>query len=223
MTRWLTAVALAALVASSGVAAPPDAKGKGMMGKGMGKGARAAPVKVEKLACKLGTEDRHARIAIELANDKVREFAYYSIWKPRTCSVHVTRGDAYSKWTDLERVTTVTLAEEKGAVLIDHAPGTYKFIFREVDRMRYCGAEGKVSGSLTLYRGKAACELDAVLDDDPTKLPPEPEKKELAFPEPSPEKSPDLPKGPAPEAKDLPKGPAPESKDPPTGPAPESK
>jgi hypothetical protein len=106
---------------------------------------------------------------VRLGDGKVEEFAYYSIWKPRTCSLHVQRGDAYSSWKEFKTVTTVTLNEDTGAVLIDHAPEKYKFIFRDVDRMRYCGAEGKVSGSLTVWRGRAQCELDGVMDDDPTK------------------------------------------------------
>jgi hypothetical protein len=134
-----------------------------------GKAAKAAPKKVEKLVCKLGTEWNHARIAVQLVNGKVNEFAYYSIWKPRTCSLHVQRGDSYSKWEEFKTVTTVTLAEETGAVLINHEPDKYKFLFRDVDRMRYCGTEGKVSGSLTIWRGKEACELEGVMDDDPSK------------------------------------------------------
>ena len=134
-----------------------------------GKGRKAESAKVEKLACRLGTEWNHARIAVQLRNGKVNEFAYYSIWKPRTCSLHVRRGDSYSKWEEFKTVTTVTLAEETGAVLINHEPDKYKFLFRDVDRMRYCGTEGKVSGSLTIWRGKEACELEGVMDDDPTK------------------------------------------------------
>ncbi len=137
-----------------------------------GKGAKATkPKKIEKLACKTGTEDHHARIAVVLWDGKVREFAYYSIWKPRTCSLYVQMGDPYSTWEEFKAVTTITLAEEKGAVLIDHEPGKYKFIFREVDRMRYCGADGTLSGSLTIRRGRAQCELDGVMDDDPSKPP----------------------------------------------------
>src|SRR4029079_12357430 len=46
-------------------------------------------VKYEKLACKIGTEDEQARIAVLLADGKVESFAYYSKWKPRTCSMDV--------------------------------------------------------------------------------------------------------------------------------------
>ena len=130
------------------------------------KAARPAKPKIEKLACKLGTEDQHARIAIELHNGKVNNFAYYSKWKPRTCSMEVGRGDAFSKWVDTGNVTVVTLIEDKGAFLIDHERNHYKFIFREIDRMRYCGMEGKVSGSLTVYRGRPQCALDGVMDRD---------------------------------------------------------
>jgi len=132
------------------------------------KGRAKPPPKKEVLACRLGTEERHARIAIELVNGKVDTFAYYSIWKPRTCSVAVQRGDAFSKWEDFGSVTTVTMVDDKGAVAIDHAPGRYKFLFRDIDRMRFCGAEGRITGSLTVTRGRAQCELEGVMDDDPT-------------------------------------------------------
>jgi len=126
--------------------------------------ARQAKPKVETLACRLGTEDEHARIAVELLNGRVNRFAYYSKWKPRTCSMEVERGDAYSKWDDTGDVTIVTLIEDKGAFLIDNGRGRYHFIFREIDRMRYCGMEGKVSGSLTIFRGKPLCQLEGVME-----------------------------------------------------------
>jgi len=122
--------------------------------------------KVEKLACKLGTEDEHARIAVELHDGRVNRFAYYSKWKPRTCSMDIERGDAYSKWEDTGPVTVVTLSEQKGAFLIDHERNSYHFIFREIDRMRYCGMEGKVTGSLTVFRGRPQCQLEGVMERD---------------------------------------------------------
>ena len=134
--------------------------------QGQKKGARQAKPKVEKLACKLGTEDQHARIAVELVNGKVNSFAYYSKWKPRTCSMEVQRGDAYSKWDDTGDVTVVTLIEDKGAFLIDHERNRVHFIFREIDRMRYCGMEGKLSGSLTIFRNNQQCELEGVMARD---------------------------------------------------------
>ncbi len=124
----------------------------------------APPPKVEKLACKLGTEDHHARIAVELQDGKVNRFAYYSKWKPRTCSLEVKRDDAYSKWEDTGNVTVVTLFEDNGAFLIDHERNHYHFIFRTIDRMRYCGMEGKMSGSLTIFRGKPQCQLTGLMD-----------------------------------------------------------
>jgi hypothetical protein len=121
--------------------------------------------KIEKLACALGTRDNHARIAVELVNGKVNRFAYYSIWKPRTCSMEVERGDVYSRWEDTGSVTVVTLSEDTGAFLIGHEAGKrFHFIFREIDRVRYCGMEGKVSGSLTIARGEPLCVLDGVME-----------------------------------------------------------
>lgn len=122
--------------------------------------------KREKLECKLGTEDRHARIAVELIGGRVKSLAYYSKWKPRTCSVHIVRDDAYSKWEDPGNVTVVTLNEEKGAFLIDYDRRSVKFLFRDIDRERFCGMEGKITGTLTVTRGRSQCTLEGVMDED---------------------------------------------------------
>ncbi len=121
--------------------------------------------KLEKLSCKLGSEDRHARIAVELVGGRVKSIAYYSKWKPRTCSVHIVRDDAYSKWEDTGSITVVTLNEEKGSFLIDADRSKVKFLFRDIDRERFCGMEGKITGSLTVTRGKSICELEGVMDE----------------------------------------------------------
>jgi len=128
------------------------------------KSAKPRAPKVETLACRLGTEDQHARIAVVLHDGKVNRFAYYSKWKPRTCSMDVERNDAYSKWADTGDHTVVTLFEDTGAFLIEHGRGRYHFIFREIDRMRYCGMPGKVSGSLTIFRGNPQCTLEGVME-----------------------------------------------------------
>lgn len=120
--------------------------------------------KLEKLSCKLGSEDRHARIAVEVVGGRTKSIAYYSKWKPRTCSVHIVRDDAYSKWEDTGHVTIVTLIEEKGSFLIDHEKKFVKFLFRDIDRERFCGMPGKITGSLTVTRGKDQCELEGVMD-----------------------------------------------------------
>ncbi len=114
--------------------------------------------KSETLACRLGTEDRHARIAVVIVRGKTDSFAYYSKWKPRTCSIYLQRNrDPYSKWADSGNITTVNL--ERGAFLIEHNPGEYRFIFRDIDRERYCGMDGLINGSLTIRRGSAQCVL----------------------------------------------------------------
>ena len=115
--------------------------------------------KQETLACRLGTEDRHARIAVVTIGGTVDSFAYYSKWKPRTCSIYLQRDrDMYSKWADSGAITTVNL--EKGAFLVENKKGEYHFIFRDVDRERYCGMDGVINGSLTIRKGSEACILD---------------------------------------------------------------
>lgn len=125
----------------------------------------AAPARtLEKLACFNGSEDRHARIGVELINNKIDYFAYYSKWKPRTCSIEIKRGGAYNRWEDNGTVSKVTLAEGKGIFLIDGKNGSYRFVFRNIDRGRYCGMDGKINGSLTLTRGRSKCAVEGVMD-----------------------------------------------------------
>lgn len=125
--------------------------------------------KTETLACRLGTEDRHARIAVVLIGGKTDSFAYYSKWKPRTCSIYLQRyRDSYSKWADNGAVTTVDL--ERGAFLIEHKKGEYHFIFRDIDRERYCGMEGVINGSLTIRKGSPQCVLDGEIMVEGTPL-----------------------------------------------------
>jgi hypothetical protein len=120
--------------------------------------------KTETLACQLGTEDRHARIAVVLVGGKTDSFAYYSKWKPRTCSIHLQRSrDPYSKWVDSGNVTTISV--DQGSILVEHQKGVYRFVFRDVDRERYCGIDGKINGSLTIRKGQNRCELEGIMEE----------------------------------------------------------
>lgn len=127
-------------------------------------GPKQVQPRYERLACRLGTEDEQARMAVELADGKVTRFAYYSKWKPRTCSMEIGRGDAYSRWQDDGKMTIVTLDEDKGAFLIENGGGRYHFLFLDIDRTRYCGMEGTLRGSLTVARGAPQCTLEGVMD-----------------------------------------------------------
>jgi hypothetical protein len=128
------------------------------------KAVKRAPQKTETLSCRLGTEDRHARIAVVLVGGKTDSFAYYSKWKPRTCSIYLQRNrDMYSKWKDNGNVTSVNL--DRGAFLIEHKKNEYHFIFRDIDRERYCGMEGQINGSLTIRKGSPQCQLDGIMEE----------------------------------------------------------
>jgi len=125
---------------------------------------RAPPQKSEILACRLGTEDRHARIAVVLVGGKMDSFAYYSKWKPRTCSIYLQRNrDILSKWADNGNITTINL--ERGAFLVEHKKGEYHIVFRDVDRERYCGMDGQINGSLTIRKGSEQCELEGIMEE----------------------------------------------------------
>jgi hypothetical protein len=125
--------------------------------------------RTETLACRLGTEDRHARIAVVLVGGRTDSFAYYSKWKPRTCSIYLQRSrDPFSRWSDNGNITTVNL--ERGAFLIEHKKNEYHFIFRDIDRERYCGMDGVINGALTIRKGSDQCQLDGNIMEEGTPL-----------------------------------------------------
>lgn len=120
--------------------------------------------RTEVLTCREGTEDRHARIAVVLIGGKTDSFAYYSKWKPRTCSIYLQRNrDAFSKWSDSGSVTNVNT--DRGAFQIEHKTGEYRIVFRDVDRERYCGMDGTINGSLTIRKGRESCELAGIMEE----------------------------------------------------------
>lgn len=119
----------------------------------------------ENLTCFSGTEDRQARIGVELINGQVAYFAFYSKWRPRTCSLDAGRGDSLSRWADGSNYSTVTLADRKGKLRIERmGGGSYQFGFVDVDRVRYCGMPGKINGTLTVTRGKGSCIVKGIME-----------------------------------------------------------
>jgi hypothetical protein len=118
-------------------------------GKPAMKGPPRGPV--EKYDCKIGTEDQHARIAILAQGGEVQSVAYYSKWKPRTCSVHLQRNDAFSKWKDTGDATVINT--EYGDFLIQVSRGEYQ----------------KLNGSMTVTRGpRRQCTVEGIMDRNDT-------------------------------------------------------
>ena len=126
---------------------------------------QSVPARAEKLACQTGTEDRLARIAALVIRGKVKQFAYYSKWTPKTCSVAAARGDAYSKWVDHGKTTTVSLPKNGTVVIEELKPGEYRFTFQHLDRDFYCGLDGEINGTVTVSRHKSECALQGVMDN----------------------------------------------------------
>src|SRR3954470_5047240 len=106
---------------------------------------------MERFDCLTGKPDWHARIAFEAQGGQVLGFAYYSKWKPRTCSIDLMRNAAGSKWH--------TAAD--GAVRVDTPQGrfhirtraeAYVFEFEHVQRRKFCGMPGEINGTMTIKR-----------------------------------------------------------------------
>ena len=128
------------------------------------KPTRVLLAKSETLTCREGTEDNHARIGVVLIGGKIDSFAYYSKWKPRTCSIYLERNrDPYSKWVDKGSVTNVKL--ERGFFVLEHKKDEYRFVFRDIDRERYCGMDGAINGTLTIRKGSERCEVAGIMEE----------------------------------------------------------
>ena len=124
--------------------------------------APRAPL-MERFSCRTGPNDEQARLIVEVVKSRPMEFAYYSRLGISVCSIHGRRGDAYTKWEDNgSGKTAVRLLE--GTAQLEYKPGHFSIKFAEVDRMRYCGMEGELNGSVEVSSKKPECALTGVFD-----------------------------------------------------------
>ncbi len=120
---------------------------------------------VEQIDCKTGEEDLHARMALEAHGGQVTWFAYYSKWKPRTCSIDFEFLDSKSKWR-LTAEGATRVQSPFGSFIIRTNPDEYVFEFRDIQRMRFCGMMGTTNGTMTIRRKVAPpeCSVQGVMD-----------------------------------------------------------
>ena len=124
---------------------------------------------IERIDCTSGKPDWHARIAFEAQGGQVTSFAYYSRWKPRTCSLELTRNGDGAKWR-MTRDGAVRVHTPQGRYLIRTSADAYVFEFEDVQRQKFCGMPGAINGTMTVKRGsdKPECSAAGIMDtNDP--------------------------------------------------------
>jgi hypothetical protein len=136
---------------------------------------RAAPVpavargEIEQFDCTSGTPHWHARMAFEAQGGQVLGFAYYSIWKPRTCSIHFMRDTLGISWIAAPD-GTAHVDTPQGRFVIRTSADAYVFEFQNVQREKFCGMPGEINGTMTIRRDPARphCSVVGVMDaNDP--------------------------------------------------------
>ena len=139
-------------------------------------GDRMLPVlsgEIERIDCKTGIEDLHARMAVEARGGQIASFAYYSKWRPRTCSLEMKRDDPETKWR-LTPDGATRVQTPHGLFLIRVEADAYVFEFQDVERGRFCGMDGHTNGTMGIKRRSAVpeCTVAGLLDrdDDPAPL-----------------------------------------------------
>jgi len=123
----------------------------------------------ERFDCTSGTPTWHARIAFEAQGGQVLGFAYYSIWKPRTCSIEFMRDTVGSKWITTPDGTDHVHTSE-GHFVIRTTADAYVFEFQNVQRGKFCGMPGAINGTMTIKRDPARpqCSVVGIMDaNDP--------------------------------------------------------
>jgi hypothetical protein len=119
---------------------------------------------VERIDCKTGKEDLHARIAFEARGGQLTYFAYYSKWKPRTCSLDFARDASGTKWR-LTPDGATRVHTPEGRFLIRTRADAYVFQFEQVQRQKFCGMSGEINGSITIKRGGTPeCSVVGIMD-----------------------------------------------------------
>ena len=119
----------------------------------------------ERIDCITGDEDLHARIAFEARGGQVTYFAYYSKWKPRTCSLDFARNAPGTKWR-LTPDGATRVHTPQGRFLIRTRADAYVFEFEQVQRQKFCGMSGQINGSMTVKRGAGTpeCSVMGIMD-----------------------------------------------------------
>ena len=123
----------------------------------------------ERFDCLTGAPDWHARIAFEAQDGQVLGFAYYSKWRPRTCSIDLMRNAAGSKWQTAAD-GTVRVDTPQGRFHIRTRADAYVFEFEHVQRGKFCGMPGEINGTMTIKRGLTTpqCSQTGIMDtNDP--------------------------------------------------------
>jgi hypothetical protein len=119
----------------------------------------------ERIDCMTGNEDLHARIAFEARGGQLTYFAYYSKWKPRTCSLDFERNASGTKWR-LTPDGATRVHTPQGRFLIRTRDDAYVFQFEQVERRKFCGMPGQINGSMTVKRGASmpTCSAVGIMD-----------------------------------------------------------
>lgn len=118
----------------------------------------------ERIDCRTGDEDLHARIAFEARGGQLTYFAYYSKWKPRTCSLDFARNASGTKWR-LTPEGDTRVHTPQGRFLIRTRADAYVFEFEQVQRRKFCGMPGQINGSMTVKRGGTPeCTVVGIMD-----------------------------------------------------------
>jgi len=126
---------------------------------------------VERIDCMSGQENLHARMALEARGGQIQNFAYYSKWKPRTCSLDFTRNAPGTKWRLMPDGAT-RVHTPQGRFVIRTLADAFVFEFQNVERRKFCGMPGDINGTMTIKRssGKPECSVAGIMDANDTFL-----------------------------------------------------
>ncbi len=121
--------------------------------------------KVERIDCMVGNEDLQARMAMEARGGHIASFAYYSKWRPYTCSMDLRRDDPAVKWRLTDDGAT-RVQTPHGSFLIRVNEEAFVFEFWDVDRQKFCGMDGYTNGTMTIKRdiGRPECSVAGLLE-----------------------------------------------------------
>ncbi len=114
---------------------------------------------LERIDCTGGNGDLHARCS------QIASFAYYSKWKPRTCTLDFDRADPKVKWR-LTADGSTRVQTPQCKFVIRMCTDAYTFEFQRVSRQKFCGMLGHINGTMTILRGRQPpdCVVAGILD-----------------------------------------------------------
>lgn len=109
----------------------------------------------ENLRCSSGKDQFTDTLSLEVENEKVLGFKYFTTAGAYSCDVSAHRGDEDTNWSNQGKITTIKFNE--GSTIIEQKGNTYLVRFVDLSHIYHCGMNGQLAKQVLISRNNNKC------------------------------------------------------------------